>query len=110
MKANQSERLRRSKEFKVNLSRLRANQIETMIAEFDRMCIDLGRQIEAEEMRAGIDDPTHFAYPTYAKSAQERRVKLQRSADALRIKLNTLRLEANESPNWQFASATTVAA
>jgi len=31
MKANQSERLRRSKEFEVNLSRLRANQIETMI-------------------------------------------------------------------------------
>jgi hypothetical protein len=110
MKANQSERLRRSKEFEVNLSRLRANQIETMIAEFDRMSIDLGRQIEAEEMRAGIDEPTHFAYPTYAKSARERRVKLQRSADALRIKLNALRLEANESPNWQFASATTVAA
>lgn len=110
MKANQSERLRRSKEFEVNQSRLRANQIGTMIAEFDRMCIDLGRQIEAEEMRARIDDPTHYAYPTYAKAARERRAKLQRSADALRFKLDTLTLEANETPNWQFASGATVAA
>jgi len=81
-----------------------------MIAEFDRMCIDLGRQIESEEVRARIADPTHFAYPTYAKSARERRAKLQRSADALRIKLDALRLGANESPDWQFASATTVVA
>lgn len=104
MKANQSERLRRSKEFEVNQSRLRASQIETMITEFDRMCIDLGRQIEAEEMRARIYDPTHFAYPTYAKAARERREKLQRSADALRIELDTLRFEINEPPNRQFAA------
>src|ERR1035437_10354116 len=78
MKANQSEHLRRSKEFEAAQNRLRANQIETMIAAFDRMCIDLGHQIEAEETRARISDPTHFAYPTYAKAAGERRAKLQR--------------------------------
>ena len=114
MKANQSARLRRNKEFALDQSRLRANQIETMIAEFDRICIDLGRQIEAEEIRARIDDPTHFAYPTYAKAARERRAKLQRSSDALKIELETLRdvlsLETNELPNWQFASAASVAA
>jgi hypothetical protein len=110
MKANQRERLRCSREFEVNQSRLRESQIETMIAEFDRMCIDLGREIEAEEMRARIDDPTHFAYPTYAKAARERRAKIQRSADALRIELDTLRFEANETRNWQFASAAIVAA
>ena len=110
MKLNQSERLRRSKEFDANQSRLRANQIETTIAEFDRMCIDLGRQIEAEEMRARIEDPTHFAYPTYAKAARERRAKLQRSADALRTELDTLRLETKETPDWQFASAAIAAA
>ncbi len=114
MKANQSARLRRIKEFEFNQSRLRANQIETMIAEFKRICIDLGRQIEAEEIRARIDDPTHFAYPTYAKAARERRAKLQRSSDALRIELETLRnalsLVANEPPNCQFASAASVAA
>jgi flagellar protein FliJ len=104
MKANQSERLRRSIEFDVNQSRGRANQIETMIAEFDRMCIDLGRQIEAEEKHARICDPAHFAYPTYAKAARERRAKLQRSTDALRIELDRLRFEANEAPNRQVAA------
>jgi hypothetical protein len=114
MKANQSARLRRIREFEVNQSRLRANQIETMIAEFDRVCAELGRQIEAEEIRARIDDPTHFAYPMYAKAARERRAKIQRSADALRIELDTLRntlsLDTNEPPNCQFASAASVAA
>ena len=104
MRANQSERLRRSKEFEVGQNRWRANQIETMIAAFDRMCIDLGHQIEAEEIRARIYDPTHFAYPTYAKAARERRAKLQRSADALRIELDRLRSEADEGPNRQIAA------
>ena len=99
MRVNQSGLLHRNKKFEVNQSRWRANQIETMIAEFDWMCIDLGHQIEAEEMRARIYDPTHFAYPTYAKAARERRAKLQRSADVLRIELDRLRFEANEAPN-----------
>ena len=103
MKANQSERLRRSKEFEVGQNRWRANQIETMIAEFDRMCIDR-HQIEAEEKRARISDPTHYAYPTYAKAARERRAKLQRSTDALKIELDKLRFEANEVPNRQIAA------
>ena len=104
MRANQSERLRRSKEFEVNQSCWRATQIETMIAEFDRMCIDLGHQIEAEEKHARIYDPTHFAYPTYAKAVRERRAKLQRSTDALRIELDRLRFEANEASNRQVAA------
>src|SRR5271169_3509099 len=98
MTANQ-EHLRRSKEFEVAQNRLRAIQIETMIAEFDRMCIDLGHQIESEEMRVRIYDPRHFAYPTYAKAAGERRAKLQRSADALRIELGRLKVEASEASN-----------
>jgi flagellar FliJ protein len=104
MRVNQTERLRRSREFEVNQSRLRANQIETMIAQFDRICADLGQQIDAEETRARISDPTHFAYPTYAKAARERRTKLQRSADALRIELDKLRFEMNEVTNSQVAA------
>ncbi len=38
MLASQSELLRRSKEFEVAQNRLRAHQIETMIAEFDQIC------------------------------------------------------------------------
>jgi flagellar FliJ protein len=104
MRVNQTERLRRSREFEVNQSRLRANQIETMIAQFDRICADLGQQIDAEETRARISDPTHFAYPTYAKAARERRAKLQRSADALKIELDKLRFEMSEVANPQVAA------
>ncbi len=103
MRENQ-EYLRRSKEFKTAQNRLRASQIETMITEFGRMCIDLGQQIEAEEVRARISDPTHFAYPTYAKAARERRAKLQRSKDALRIELDRLTVEASEASNHRFAA------
>jgi flagellar protein FliJ len=104
MRTNQNERLRSSNEFQVNQSRLRAIQIETMIGEFDQIYIDLGHQIEAEEMRARNNDPTHFAYPTYAKAARERRAKIQRSVDDLKIELDRLRCEANEAPNRQFAA------
>ena len=104
MTVNQRERLRRSEEFEVAQNRLLANQIETMIAEFDRICIDLEQQIEAEEKRARISDPTHFAYPMYAKAARERRAKVQRSADALSIELDRLSFEANEASNRQFAA------
>jgi flagellar protein FliJ len=90
MRIGRNERSRYIKETEIQQSRWRANQIETMIAEFDRVCIDLGHQIEAEEKRAQIADTTHFAYPTYAKAAQERRAKLQQSADALKIELEKL--------------------
>jgi flagellar FliJ protein len=104
MRVNQTERLRRSREFEFNQSRLRASQIETMIAQFDRICADLGQQIDAEETRARISDPAHFAYPTYAKAARERRAKLQRSADALKIELDKLSFEMNEVANPQVAA------
>ena len=104
MRENQRERLRRSKEFEVGQNRQRANQIEIMIAEFDRICIDLGHQIEAEEMRVRISDPTHFAYPTYAKAARERQVNLRQSADKLKSELDRLRSGETEPPNQQFAA------
>ena len=90
MKQNQSERFRHIREAEMKQSRRRASQIETMIAEFDRMCVDLGHQIEAEERRAQIDDPAHFAYPTFAKSARLRRAKIQQSANALKDELERL--------------------
>ena len=75
-----------------------------MIAEFDRMCIELGQQIEAEETRARINDPKHFAYPTYAKAARERRAKLQLSTAGLRFELDRLRFEANEASSRDVAA------
>jgi flagellar FliJ protein len=91
MITSQSERLRQIKETQIQHGRWRMLQIEAMIAEFDRMCIDLGQQIEAEEKRVHIEDQSHFAYPTFAKAARLRRANLQQSADALTLELIRLR-------------------
>ena len=104
MRPNQAERMRRRNEFEAGLNRLRAHQIETIIAESDRICIELGHQIEAEEQRARISDPAHFAYPTLAKAARDRRAKIQGSVNALKIELNRLNFEANESSNQELAA------
>jgi flagellar FliJ protein len=82
------ETLIRLKKFQVDEKRRKVMQIETMIAEFERMATDLEREIKVEQDRAGIHDPTHFAYPTYAKAAITRRENLKRSADELKGQLS----------------------
>lgn len=77
----------RLKRFHVDEKRRRVSQIETMIAEFQRMASDLDREIAAEQQRAGIHDVTHFAYPTYARAAGQRRDNLLRSADDMKGQL-----------------------
>ncbi|WP_158817005.1 flagellar export protein FliJ [Methylocapsa sp. S129] len=69
----------RLKRFQVEEKRRRVRQIETMMAEFSRMTLDLDREIGVEEKRAGISDPSHFAYPTYARAAMTRRENLKSS-------------------------------
>ena len=81
------ETLIRLKKFQVDEKRRKVAQIEGMIAEFERMCADLDREIRSEQERAGIHDPGHFAYPTYAKAATQRRENLKRSADELSAQL-----------------------
>ena len=83
------ETLIRLKKFQVDEKRRKVAQIEGMIAEFERMAGDLEREIKVEQDRAGIHDPGHFAYPTYAKAAMQRRENLQRSADDLKIQLES---------------------
>jgi flagellar FliJ protein len=78
----------RLKRFQVDEKRRKVAQIEGMIAEFERMATDLDREIRVEQDRAGIHDPAHFAYPTYAKAAMQRRENLKRSADELKIQLD----------------------
>jgi flagellar FliJ protein len=82
------ETLIRLKKFQVDDKRRRVAQIEGMIAEFERMATDLDREIEAEQTRAGIHDPTHYAYPTYAKAAMQRRENLKTSAGELKGQLD----------------------
>jgi flagellar protein FliJ len=69
----------RLKRFQVEERRRRVRQIELMLAEFTRMTGDLDREIANEEKRAGITDPSHFAYPTYARAASVRRDNLRSS-------------------------------
>jgi flagellar export protein FliJ len=68
-----------------------------MIAEFDRMAGDLEREISTEQDRAGIQDPSHFAYPTYAKAAIQRRENLKRSADELKVQLDDAKASLGEA-------------
>src|SRR5712675_334259 len=81
------ETLIRLKKFQVDERQRKIAQIEGMIAEFERIGVDLEREIKTEQDRAGIHDPGHFAYPTYAKAAMQRRENLRHSADELRIQL-----------------------
>ena len=73
------ENLVRLKQFQVNEKRRQLAQLDMMIAEFERMANDLEIQIGAEEKKAGITDVNHFAYPTFAKAARQRRDNLKNS-------------------------------
>src|SRR5688572_30284818 len=84
------ETLIRLRKFQVDEKRRRVAQIESMVADFDR-------KIATEQDRAGIHDPAHFAYPTYAKAAIVRRDNLKRSADELKTQLEDARLALAEA-------------
>ncbi|HKA73316.1 MAG TPA: flagellar export protein FliJ [Xanthobacteraceae bacterium] len=87
----------RLRKFQVDEKRRKVAQIEGMVAEFERMATDLDREIQAEQDRAGIHDPAHFAYPTYAKAAMQRRENLKRSADDLKVQLDEAKAALGEA-------------
>src|SRR5216684_3532985 len=87
----------RLKKFQVDEKRRKVAQIEGMIAEFERMAGDLEREIKTEQERVGIHDPAHFAYPTYAKAAMQRRENLKRSADELKVQLDDAKSALGEA-------------
>jgi flagellar FliJ protein len=91
------ETLIRLKKFQVDEKRRKVAQIEAMIAEFDRIATELDREIKLEQDRAGIHDPAHFAYPTYAKAANTRRENLKRSTGELRAQLDDAQAALGEA-------------
>lgn len=91
------ETLIRLKKFQVDEKRRKVAQIEAMIAEFDRIATELDREIKVEQDRAGIHDPGHFAYPTYAKAAMTRKENLKRSTDELRAQLDDAKAALGEA-------------
>ena len=87
----------RLKRFQVDDKRRQLAQIESMIAEFNRMADELDDQIRTEQERVGITDVTHFAYPTFAKAAATRRDNLKNSALELDEQLERARDELSEA-------------
>jgi flagellar FliJ protein len=87
----------RLKKFQLDEKRRKVAQIEAMIADFQRMASDLEREIASEQERAGIHDPAHFAYPTYAKAAIARRENLKRSTEELMVQLDEAKVTLQES-------------
>jgi flagellar protein FliJ len=83
----------RSRRFEVEERQQKVADIEAMIADFSRVADELDRQLSYEEQRAGITDPSHFAYPIYAKAARQRRDNLLDSIRALNAKLEEARAD-----------------
>ncbi|KEQ06489.1 MULTISPECIES: hypothetical protein [Pseudorhizobium] len=87
----------RLKEFQVNEKRRQLQQLQMMMAEFERMAKELEYQIGVEEKKSGITDPNHFAYPTFAKAARQRADNLQVSIRDLRVQQETAELAVEEA-------------
>lgn len=87
----------RLKRFEVEEKRRKVAEIEAMIGEFNTMASDLDRQIAIEQERAGVSDVNHYAYPTFAKAAIQRRDNLANSVEGLEAKLAAARGELDEA-------------
>jgi flagellar protein FliJ len=87
----------RLKRFEVEEKRRKVVEIETMIGDFNHMVSDLDRQIAIEQERAGVSDVKHYAYPTFAKAAIQRRDNLAVSAANLAAKLAAARGDLDEA-------------
>ena len=95
MKSRES--LIRLRRFEVDEKRQKVADIEVMIQDFNQMVVDLDRQIESEQERAGVSDVNHYAYPTFAKAAIQRRDNLTASIEDLQLKLERARDDLAEA-------------
>jgi hypothetical protein len=62
-------------------------QINVAIVDLEHMMNTLKTEIEAEQARFGVNDPTRFDYPTSATALIKRRDNAMRSIDMLRREL-----------------------
>jgi len=87
----------RLKRFDIEEKRRKVAEIEAMIGDFNHMAVDLDRQIAIEQERAGVSDVNHYAYPTFAKAAIQRRNNLATSVSGLEVKLAAAREDLDEA-------------
>src|SRR5262245_13902750 len=91
------ETLIRVKKVQAGERRGRVAEREGMLGGFERIGADLERDIKIEHDRSEIHDPGHYAYPTYAKAAMQRRDNLKRSADDLKVQLEDAKAALGEA-------------
>lgn len=104
MKSRES--LVRLKGFQVTEKRRQLQQLQSMMAEFERMAKELEAQIGIEEKKSGITDQNHFAYPTFAKAARQRADNLQVSIRELKVQQEAAELGLEEAEaDYQKAAA-----
>ena len=94
MKSRDALRLKR---FDVEKKRRKVAEIEAMIEGFNQLALDLDRQIAFEQERAGIFDVNHYAYPSFAKAAIQRRNNLTASAANLQATLAAAREDLEQA-------------
>jgi|EndMetStandDraft_5_1072996.scaffolds.fasta_scaffold48454_2 flagellar FliJ protein len=92
-----NEALLKLRRFEASEKRQKVMDIEMMIADFRRMAEDLDHQIKVEQEACGIHDVNHFAYPTYAKAAIQRRDNLRSSVAGLEAKLEEAKGQLEEA-------------
>ena len=77
--------------FQIEQHRRAVVQLQAMSADFGRQADSLDREIRIEEAHANNHDPSHFAYPTYAKAAIRRRDNLRHSSNELKAQLDAVK-------------------
>ncbi|MEO1103413.1 MAG: hypothetical protein AAFW98_06740, partial [Pseudomonadota bacterium] len=83
--------------------RRQLSQFERMIADLEVIRTELGKQIDGEERRTGVSEPSNFAYSTVARAARERRSNLTNTIDDLNER-RAAAMEALEDINGFFAA------
>jgi hypothetical protein len=73
-----------------NAARRRMSQIKGMIADLERMVNSLDIEIQAEQLRSGVNNPARVDYPTLATAMIKRRDNAIGSMDVLRRELTEL--------------------
>lgn len=91
------ETLIRLRKFDVDEKRQKVAAIESMINDFKSMADDLDNQVLSEQQRAGVDDINHYAYPTFAKAAVQRRDNLMISIADLEAKMDAANDELQDA-------------
>lgn len=86
----------RLKMFQVREKRRQISQLDMMMGEFERMTAELEAQIVSEERKSGITDINHFAYPTFARAARQRRENLTNSVRDLQIQKASAEMALHE--------------